>query len=100
MSEIVKNGSRATVTPSEDILSVNRDSLRDELIELVEEGIEHIVIDMKQVGRIDSSGLSVFIATFNSLKVNEGVLELNNVNENIKKLFTLTRFDRYISISS
>ncbi len=98
MSTIEKNGSEATVIPGQDILSSNRDELRNELADLVTEGMQHIVIDMSKVGRIDSSGLSVLIATYNSLKANEGVLELSNVNDNIRKLFLLTRFDRYISI--
>ena len=98
MSTIEKNGSEATVIPDQDILSSNRDELRNELADLVSEGMQHIVIDMSKVGRIDSSGLSVLIATYNSLKANEGMLELSNVNDNIRKLFLLTRFDRYISI--
>ena len=99
MSAIEKNGSEVKVIPDQDILSSNRDELRNELAELVSEGVQHIIVDMSKVGRIDSSGLSVFIATYNSLKANEGVLELINVNETIRKLFLLTRFDRYISIS-
>ncbi len=99
MSTIEKNGSKTIIIPEQDIIASNRDILRKELADLVSEGSKHIILDMAKVGRIDSSGLSVLIATYNSLKVNEGILELINVNETIRKLFLLTRFDRYISIS-
>ena len=99
MSEITKNGSEATVIPTEDIVSSNRDTLRDELNQLISEGTDRLILDLKNVSRVDSSGLSVFIASYNSLKSKEGVLELTNVNDNIKKLFTLTRLDRYVTIA-
>ena len=83
MSEIRKNGAQATITPQADILSSNRDELRDELLQLISEGTVHLILDLKKVNRIDSSGLSILIATYNSLKNCEGVLELINVNENI-----------------
>ena len=98
MSEIKKNGAESTITPQADIMSSNRDELRDELLELISEGTVRLILDLKKVNRIDSSGLSIFIATYNSLKNSEGVLELINVNENIKKLLTLTRLDRYVVI--
>ena len=99
MSVIKNNGEQATVTPDQDILSPNRDALRDELNQLISDGTKHLVLDLKNVNRIDSSGLSVFIAAYNSLKTVEGALDLVNVNDTIKKLLTLTRFDRYISIA-
>jgi anti-sigma B factor antagonist len=99
MSEIKKDGNSATVIPSEDIMSSNRDELRDELIDLINDGTVRLILDLKNVNRIDSSGLSVFIAAYNSLKNNEGVLELTNANDNIKKLLTLTRLDLYVMIA-
>lgn len=99
MSAIKKDGQQATITPDQDILSSNRDVLRDELNQLISDGMKHLVLDLKKVNRIDSSGLSVLIAAYNSLKTVEGALDLVNVNDTIKKLLTLTRFDRYISIS-
>ena len=100
MSEVEKNGQEVTIVPESDILSTNRNELRDEITSIISEGANHLVIDLKNVNRIDSSGLSVFIAAYNSLKTNEGVMELIHVNENIKKLLVLTRFDRYVSIQS
>lgn len=100
MSQINVEGLEATVTPEADILSSNRDELRDELLQLISEGTVRLILDLKKVNRIDSSGLSIFIAAYNSLKNNEGVLELINVNENIKKLLTLTRLDRYVAITA
>lgn len=99
MSVINRDGEKATVTPDQDILSSNRDNLRDELNQLISDGVKHLVLDLKSVNRVDSSGLSVFIASYNSLKTVEGALDLVNVNETIKKLLTLTRFDRYITIA-
>ncbi len=100
MSIIKKDGSRVEVAPAEDIVSSTRDALKDELLQLIDEGAVHVIIDLQNVKKIDSSGLSVFIAAYNTLKNKEGVLELINVNETIKKLLTLTRLDRYVAIVS
>ncbi len=100
MSKIEKNGSAVKVIPAEDIVSATRDGLKDELLQLISEGAVQVTIDLQNVTKIDSTGLSVFIAAYNTLKEKEGVLELINVNETIKKLLTLTRLDRYVAIVS
>ena len=100
MSTIEKNGSQVKVIPAEDIVSATKDDLKDELLQLISDGAIQLTIDLQNVKKIDSTGLSVFIAAYNTLKNKEGVLELINVNETIKKLLTLTRLDRYVAIVS
>ena len=100
MSTVKKNGSQVEITPAGDIISSTRDELKNELLQLISDGAAQVTIDLQNVKKIDSTGLSVFIAAYNTLKEKEGVLELRNVNETIKKLFTLTRLDRYVAIIS
>lgn len=98
MSQIETTGSQATITPQEDVVSANSKELRDELIKVVEQGSTELIIDLNQVEMVDSSGLGVFISTFNSLKEKQGVFRIINASPDILNLMKIMRLDAHFEI--
>jgi len=94
----MSKNNKKTVSPDYDIVTAKVDVLRDELLKSFQDGIKQITIDLKKVKIVDSSGLSVFIATHNSLKKEGEKLKLVNVSENILKLLAITRLDKHFEI--
>lgn len=65
--------------------------LRDKVNSLLQEGFTKIVIDMKGVRWISSTGLGTLIAILTTLRNNEGDLRLANVTEKVESLFVITQ---------
>jgi len=52
---------------------------------------KYIAFDLKNIQTINSSGLGILISCLKSIKENKGNLRLLNVNEKIKKIFSITK---------
>lgn len=59
---------------------------------------KNIIIDCKDLNYISSSGLRLFLSLLKSCKPNGNTLELENMNDNIKKVFTMTGFSSLFNI--
>ena len=57
-----------------------------------------ILIDLKAVDFIDSSGLGMLVACLRSVTKSGGALKITSLQENPKKLFEVTRLDRVFEI--
>ena len=57
-----------------------------------------IVINMANVGYIDSSGLATLVELLKRLKTKGGSLSLSQVSEKVKSLFEITKLDKLFSI--
>jgi anti-sigma B factor antagonist len=73
------------------------DELKVHMKGLVHEGHMQIVLDLRDVEFVDSSGLGAIIATMMALRP-QGQLMVCNVNDNVLALFRLTRMDRVIPV--
>jgi len=56
------------IMPNTDIVASSIEDFKSELRQLVEKGVEELIIDLTRVTMVDSVGLGVLIATHNSLK--------------------------------
>jgi len=99
MTEISKIDNIAIVKPDQAIVASTTVELRNTLKKVLDEGAAGIVIDLADVDMIDSSGLGVLVATHNSLKKIDRDLELNNCNDDIRKLFNNMRLDQHFKIN-
>jgi anti-sigma B factor antagonist len=72
--------------------------LRERLIELVEGGSHHIVVDMEQVEFLDSTGLGVLVGGLKRVRANEGSLRLVCAQERILKIFRITGLEKVFGI--
>ena len=76
--------------------------LHDKVRGLINDKIPKVVIDLKGVKWINSSGLGILMATHTTLKNAGGELKLANVTEKVESLLMITQlmriFDTYESI--
>jgi anti-sigma B factor antagonist len=56
-------------------------------------GVVRIVVDMKEIYYVDSSGLGALISALTKLKKSSGALRLACVDERVVKIMKLTRLD-------
>lgn len=70
---------------------------KDQMREHVEGGPARIVLDLSQVGFIDSSGLGAIVAAMKQVDSSRK-LELAGLTRTVQKVFALTRMDRVFTI--
>ena len=69
-------------------------ALRTELKRLIAEGARHLLLDLKDVTFIDSSGLVVFIYVRRRLLQKEGTFALINPNVAVRKVLNIAGLDQ------
>ena len=75
-----------------------KEEFKKKLSGLLENGIKELTLDLSKVEMVDSVGLGVIIATYNSLNKKEGKLEVINVSEEIYGLFKAMRLDQHFEV--
>jgi len=72
---------------------------RTKIKEIIEkEKVSKLLIDLKEMDYIDSSGLGFFIGALKKLREHNGNLKLINLNSYIKGIFKLIQLDYVIEI--
>lgn len=74
--------------------------LREQLMPLAEEQNQSLIISLKDVSYIDSTGLGVFIGLFKEATKNNGNLQLIDLSERLERLFHITGLNNVMTISS
>ena len=67
------------------------ENLREKIYSLLQEGFNKIVVDMKGVRWISSSGLGTLIAALTSVRNKNGDLRLSCITEKVESLFAITQ---------
>ena len=67
------------------------ENLRDKIYSLLQEGFTKIVVDMKGVRWISSTGLGTLIAALTPVRNKSGDLRLANITEKVESLFAITQ---------
>lgn len=65
---------------------------------LVSEGSVDVVFDFGDVNFIDSAGIGTLVSISKLMKSNGGNLKLIHINENLKRVLTLSRLDKFFAI--
>jgi anti-anti-sigma factor len=99
MQEINKEKGHAVVRPYQDITAGMLDELRQGLKQCLAEGVREIVLDLKRVDMIDSQGLGLIIATYNSLTKVSGALRVQNLSPDLMGLFRTMRLDQHFPVA-
>lgn len=73
--------------------------LRRELAKLLEQKAPRILIDLKQVGYIDSSGLATFVELFQKMKRYGGKLALFGLNPGVRSVFEIAKLDSIFQLA-
>ena len=61
---------------------------------------DKIVINLKDVSYVDSSGLATLVEILKNLRTYGGKLKLTNLSEKVKGLFEITKLDKLFDISA
>ncbi len=72
--------------------------LRDRINQGVEQGASTILVDLKEVTFMDSSGLGALVTALKAVRATGGKLCICSINEQVKILFELTSMDRVFEI--
>jgi anti-sigma B factor antagonist len=76
----------------------NSTELKAEMQRLFEEGNKRLLIDLKEVRFIDSSGLGALVSGFKNATTYQGDLKLSSLQPQVKSMFELTRLHRVFEI--
>ena len=75
-------------------------NLREELLPLAEGQNKFMMINLKDVSYLDSTGLGVFVGLFKKLKENGGELRLVELSDRVRRLFEITGLGNVMNISA
>jgi len=93
-----RNGISIIIVQEERVDAHNSNDLKDELKKLFEAGRKNILIDLRDVRFIDSSGLGALVSGFKNAISNQGTLKLSMMQPQVKSMFELTRLHRVFDI--
>ncbi|MCC5921926.1 MAG: STAS domain-containing protein [Cyclobacteriaceae bacterium] len=82
----------------EKLNSIVAPKLKTELIQLQAEGVKNIIVDLKEVKYIDSSGLSSLLVGNRVFTENRGAYIICNPNEHVKKLIEISQLQKVLYI--
>ena len=77
----------------------NRQDLKKKALDEMDKGTRKILIDFARTGYIDSSGLGALVSLAKKIREMGGELRLANLNDDLQKLFELTKLDTLFQIS-
>jgi len=94
-----QNGKIMVVVVREERLDAhNSDELKLEMNRLFESGTKDLLVDLKEVRFIDSSGLGVLVSGFKNASTHQGSIKLCCLQTQVKSMFELTRLHRVFDI--
>lgn len=91
-------GDRTVVEVGGEIDVYTAPRLREQLVELVDAGSYHIVVDMERVDFLDSTGLGVLVGGLKRVRAKDGSLRLVCTQERILKIFRITGLTKVFPI--
>ena len=78
----------------------NSGDLKEQMLQLFDEGKCNLIIDLGAVRFIDSSGLGALVSGFKNASAREGSLKLCCLQPQVRSMFELTRLHRVFEIFS
>lgn len=91
-------GETLVVCPEGDIDASNGSELTEYFKENLRKGHTQLIADFSKVDFISSAGLRVLLATVKDARMDGGDLRISSTNDDVKKVLTVSGFDRLIKI--
>jgi anti-sigma B factor antagonist len=73
-------------------------ALKHNLVDCIEAGSSHVVVDLAEAGFIDSTAIGVLVGALKRLEESGGSLVVVCTNENVRSIFELVGLDEVISL--
>lgn len=96
---IGKVGDVTVVEVDGQLIVGNRQELKQKVLDELDRGDRHFLVDFARTGYIDSSGLGVLVSLSKKIREHGGELRLANLNDDLKTLFELTKLDTLFQIA-
>ena len=93
-----KEGAMVVFVREERLDAHNADELKVEMQRLFQSGSKQVLVDLKDVRFIDSSGLGALVSGFKNAISHQGNLKLSTLQPQVKSMFELTRLHRVFEI--
>lgn len=95
---IERRGDTLVVSVPGQLTVGNRQELKEKVLDQVERGAQRFLIDLRQTGYIDSSGLGVLVSVAKKIRERGGEITLANLNAELRSLFRLTKLDEQFTL--
>jgi anti-sigma B factor antagonist len=86
------------IAPHGDLDMAAADHMRRTLIRLVDEGSRKLLVDLEQVGYVDSSGMGALVAALKHARTVGGDLRLCALQDDVRAIFEMTRLNKAVTI--
>jgi anti-sigma B factor antagonist len=97
--DVSQQGQVTLVEVEGQLIVGNRQELKQQVLEQLENGDRKFVIDFAKTGYIDSSGLGVLVSLSKKIREQGGELRLSSLNDDLRTLFELTKLDTLFRIA-
>lgn len=98
-TQISEKGSTVIIEVHEDRLDAhNSGELKTQMLSFFDDGKNNLVIDLKAVRFVDSSGLGSLVSGFKNASARNGNLKLCGLQPQVRSMFELTRLHRVFEI--
>lgn len=98
--ESVSTGDCAVLRVAGEIDLYTAPELRERVIRLIDDGIRHVIADLRDVDFLDSTGLGALVGSLKRLRLREGSLELVTSGGRILQIFQITGLTRAFALHS
>ena len=98
MADIIRTDSVVTVKTGARIDTINAGEFEREITPIFNETGANVVFDFNDLDYISSSGLRVVLKAQKMISAKKGTMKLIGVKPQIKKVFDMTGFSRFLTI--
>lgn len=88
----------AIVKPVGDVDMSRSPGLREAIKQAIEPGAARVVVDLTEVGYMDSSGLATLVEAMKLTRSSSSALVLCGMNDRVRAIFEIAKLDQYFTI--
>ena len=96
--EVTASAGIMVVAPRGDLDMAVADQMKRTLAKLVDDGSRKLLVDLGQVGYVDSSGMGALVASLKHARTLGGDLRLCALQDDVRAIFEMTRLNRAVTI--
>lgn len=98
VKEILKEPEHTTVVLQGDVDLHHSPALHAALVGVANDRPKRLVLDLREVPYMDSSGVGTFVEVFRRVSSYKGKMILCGMNPRVKGVFEITKLDRFFTI--
>ncbi|MCG6552345.1 MAG: STAS domain-containing protein [Candidatus Magnetominusculus sp. LBB02] len=96
--DTVANSGYTVVSVAGEIDMYSSPALRDTLLSLVKKKAAVVIVNLKDIKYIDSSGIATFVEALKKMMAYKGRLKIVNVPERVMEIFKFSKLDQVFDI--